>query len=135
MLEKFINVTIKPVLIIGGAGTALAGANAFLPQWATENVQGIAWMQDYTIFVQHWGMMVCLMGVFMIGAAFKESWRYPIMLYSLIEKAFMVYLVITNVSLVYSDGFYIPAAMDSFITIYSILYFISLKSEKSNLHT
>ena len=131
MLEKFIKVTIKPLLIIGGAGTALAGANAFMPQWATENVQGIEWMQDYTIFVQHWGMMVCLMGVFMIGAAFKESWRYPIMLYSLIEKAFMVYLVITNVSLVYSDGFYIPAAMDSFITIYSILYFISLKSEKS----
>ena len=132
MLEKFINVTIKPVLIIGGAGTALAGANAFLPQWATENVQGIAWMQDYTIFVQHWGMMVCLMGVFMIGAAFRESWRYPIMLYSLIEKAFMVYLVITNVSLVYSDGFYIPAAMDSFITVYSILYFMSLKKEKLN---
>ena len=132
MLEKFINVTIKPVLIIGGAGTALAGANAFLPQWATENVQGIAWMQDYTIFVQHWGMMVCLMGVFMIGAAFRESWRYPIMLYSLIEKAFMVYLVITNVSLVYSDGFYIPAAMDSFITVYSILYFMSLKKDKLN---
>jgi hypothetical protein len=131
MLEKFINVTIKPVLIIGGAGTALAGANAFLPQWATENVQGIDWMQDYTIFVQHWGMMVCLMGVFMIGAAFRESWRYPIMLYSLIEKAFMVYLVITNVSLVYSDGFYIPAAMDSFITIYSILYFVSLRNKTS----
>ncbi len=129
MLEKFINVTIKPVLIIGGAGTALAGANAFLPQWATENVQGIDWIQDYTIFVQHWGIMVSLMGVFMIGAAFRESWRYPIMLYSLIEKAFMVYLVITNVSLVYSDGFYIPAAMDSFITIYSILYFVALRNK------
>ncbi len=131
MLEKFINVTIKPVLIIGGAGTALAGANAFLPQWATENVQGIDWIQDYTIFVQHWGIMVSLMGVFMIGAAFRESWRYPIMLYSLIEKAFMVYLVITNVSLVYSDGFYIPAAMDSFITIYSILYFVALRNKAS----
>ncbi len=131
MLEKFINVTIKPVLIIGGAGTALAGANAFLPQWATENVQGIDWIQDYTIFVQHWGMMVCLMGVFMIGAAFRESWRYTIMLYSLIEKAFMVYLVITNVSLVYSDGFYIPAAMDSFITVYSILYFVALRNKAS----
>ena len=129
MLEKFIKVTIKPVLIIGGIGTALAGANAFLPQWATENVQGLEWVQDYTIFVQHWGIMVCLMGVFMFGAAFKESWRYPIMLYSLIEKAFMVYLVSTNASHVYSDGFYVPAIMDSFITIYSILYFISLRNK------
>jgi hypothetical protein len=131
MLEKFIKVTIKPVLVIGGIGTALAGANAFLPQWATENVQGIDWMQDYTIFVQHWGIMVCLMGVFMFGAAFRESWRYPIMMYSLIEKAFMVYLVFTNASHVYSDGFYIPAAMDSFITVYSILYFISLRNKTS----
>jgi len=75
------------------------------------------------------------MGVFMIGAAFKESWRYPIMLYSLLEKAFMVYLTTTNMSHYYSDGFYIPATMDTIITIYSLLYFISLKSEKSNLNT
>jgi len=131
MLDKFIKVTIKPVLIIGGIGTALAGANAFLPQWATENIQGIEWVQDYTIFVQHWGIMVCLMGVFMVGAAFKESWRYPIMMYSMFEKAFMVYLVFTNASQVYSDGFYIPAAMDGFITVYSILYFISLRNKSS----
>ena len=130
MLEKFIKVTIKPVLIIGGAGTALAGANAFLPQWATENIQGIEWMQDYTIFVQHWGIMVCLMGVFMVGAAFKESWRYPIMMYGMIEKAFMVFLVVSNIENTYSDGFYIPAAMDSFITVYSIIYFISLNKRK-----
>ena len=36
------------------------------------------------------------MGLFMIGAAFKESWRAPILLYSLIEKAFMVFLVASN---------------------------------------
>jgi hypothetical protein len=131
MLEKFIKVTIKPLLIIGGIGTALAGANAFFPQWATENIQGIEWVQNHTIFVQHWGIMVCLMGVFMVGAAFKESWRYPIMMYGMLEKAFMVYLVATNASHLYSDGFYIPAAMDSFITVYSILYFISLKKVKS----
>jgi hypothetical protein len=135
MLEKFIKVTIKPLLIIGGAGTALAGANAFLPQWATENIQGIEWVQNHTIFVQHWGIMVCLMGVFMVGAAFKESWRYPIMMYGMLEKAFMVFLVISNLDQSYSDGFYAPAIMDSIITVYSILYFISLKSEKSNNQT
>jgi hypothetical protein len=127
MLEKFIKVTIKPLLIIGGIGTALAGANAFMPEWATENVQGIEWAQDYTIFVQHWGIMVSLMGVFMFGAAFKESWRYPIMMYSLIEKAFMVFLVLSNLDSTYSDGFYVPAIMDSVITVYSILYFLSLR--------
>ena len=130
-MQKFIDVTIKPLLIIGGAGTALAGANAFFPQFAVENIQEIEWVQDYTIFVQHWGIMVCLMGVFMVGAAFKESWRTPIMLYSLIEKAFMVYLVTSNASFSYSDGFYIPAGMDTIISVYSIVYFISLRKQDS----
>ena len=127
--KKIIDVTIKPVLIIGGIGTALAGANAFLPQWAVENIQEIGWIQDYTIFVQHWGIMVCLMGVFMVAAAFIKSWRTPIILYGLLEKAFMVFLVFTNSEFDYSHGFYIPAGMDSFLTVYSILYFIALRTE------
>ena len=130
-MKKFIDITLKPLLIIGGAGTALAGINAFFPVFAVENVQGITWAQEYTIFVQHWGMMVCLMGVFMVAAAYKESWRTPIMLYSLIEKAFMVYLVTSNASFSFSDGFYIPAGMDAIITVYSILYFISLSKQDS----
>ena len=131
MLEKFINVTIKPVLIIGGVGTALAGANAFAPVFAVENIQDLEWVPSYTIFVQHWGIMVCLMGVFMVAAAYKETWRTPIILYGLLEKAFMVYLVVSNLDQSYSNGFYIPAMMDTFITIYSILYFVALRNKAS----
>jgi hypothetical protein len=130
-MQKFIDITIKPLLIIGGVGTALAGANAFFPVFAVENIQGIEWVQEYTIFVQHWGIMVCLMGVFMVAAAFIESWRVPIMLYSMIEKAFMVFLVSSNAAFSYSDGFYIPAGMDAIITIYSILYFIEMRKQNS----
>ena len=130
-MKKFIDLTIKPVLIIGGVGTALAGANAFFPQWAVENIQGIEWSQDYTIFVQHWGIMVCLMGVFMVAAAYIESWRTPIILYGLLEKAFMVFLVSSNAGFEYSNGFYLPAGMDSFLTIYSILYFRSLRKNST----
>ena len=128
-MEKFINATIKPVLIIGGVGTALASADAFLPQFAVEKIHGLVWVQDYTILVQHWGIMVGLMGVFMVAAAFIESWRVPILLYGLLEKAFMVYLVTTNLDAPYAEGFYVPAAMDSFLTVYSILYFVSLRNK------
>jgi len=131
MLEKFINVTIKPVLIIGGVGTALAGANAFAPVFAVENIQDLEWVPSYTIFVQHWGIMVCLMGVFMVAAAYKETWRTPIILYGLLEKAFMVFLVVSNLNEDFSNGFYIPATMDTFITIYSILYFVALRNKAS----
>ena len=126
-MQKFIDLTIKPVLIIGGAGTALAGLNAFFPRFAVERVQELEFIPDYTIFVQHWGIMVCLMGVFMVAAAFKESWRVPIILYGMIEKAFMVFLYVSNMSETFASGFMIPATMDSLITVWSVIYFASLR--------
>ena len=128
-MQKLIDATIKPVLILGGVGTALAGANAFFPRFAVENLQGLEWVQEYTIFVQHWGIMVGIFGVFMVAAAFIESWRLPIILYGMLEKAFMVYLVATNASFPYAEGFYVPAMVDSFLTVYSILYLISLRKK------
>ena len=74
-MKSFIDKTIKPVLIIGGIGTALANLNAFFPRFTVENVQKLEFVQEYTIFVQHWGIMVGLMGIFMVAAAFMESWR------------------------------------------------------------
>ena len=35
--------------------------------------------------------------------------------------------VATNASFEFSQGFYVPAGMDAVITVYSILYFVSLK--------
>jgi len=128
-MQKFIDVTIKPVLIIGGIGTALAGLDAFFPRFAVETVQKLEWVPEYTIFVQHWGIMVCLMGVFMVAAAFKKSWRVPILLYGLIEKAFMVFLVASNSGQSFASGFYVPATMDAIITIWSVVYFAALRRD------
>jgi siroheme synthase (precorrin-2 oxidase/ferrochelatase) len=128
-MQKFIDATIKPVLIIGGGATALAGLNAFLPRFAVENIQNMEFIPEYTIFVQHWGIMVCLIGVFMVAAAFRESWRTPILLYGLIEKAFMVFLVAANLGQPFASGFYAPAVMDALITAWSLLYFASLRQQ------
>ena len=128
-MQKFIDKTIKPVLIIGGLGTAAAGLDAFFPQFAVENIQKLTFIPEYTIFVQHWGIMVCLMGVFMAAAAFKESWRVPILLYSMIEKAFMVYLFLSNLDQSFSGGFLVPAVMDSIIIAWSLVYFASLRNK------
>jgi len=129
-MQTFIDYTIKPFFIIAGLGTAAAGLNAFFPRFTVENVQKLEFVQEYTIFVQHWGMMVCLMGIFMVGAALRESWRVPILLYSLIEKAFMVFLVASNAHLAFSEGFYAPAVMDAIIVLYSLLYFWSRREER-----
>ena len=124
-MKTFVDKTLKPVLIVGGAGTALAGVDAFSPRFAVENVQNLEFIPEYTIFVQHWGIMVCLMGLFMIAAAFRKSWRTPILLYSLIEKAFMVFLVFSNLGHSFSRGFLAPAIMDAFIVLWSLAYFAS----------
>ncbi len=127
-MKKFIDVTIRPVLVIGGLATALAGLDAFFPRFAVENVQKLEWVPQYTIFVQHWGIMVCLIGLFMSAAAFKVSWRTPILLYVMIEKAFMVYLVFSNLRQTFASGFMAPAIMDAFITAWCVVYFATLRA-------
>jgi hypothetical protein len=52
---------------------------------AAETVQKIPFVQNYTIILQHWGIMVGLMGAFMVFAAFKAQWRNPILVYSAID--------------------------------------------------
>ena len=132
-MKKFIDKTFKPFFILTGFGTALAGLNAFAPRFTVETVQKLEFVEEYTIFVQHWGIMVGLMGVFMIVAAFKEEWRTPILVYSAIEKAFMVFLAVANSREPFSAGFYVPATMDAIVVLYTLLYFATLRREEPEL--
>ena len=102
---RFFDLTFVWFFVITGIGTAAAGLYAFWPRWTVKTIGKIPFVREYTIITQHWGIMVGLMGVFMIAAAFKVEWRTPILLYSLLEKAFMVYLVVANRSQPYSQGF------------------------------
>jgi hypothetical protein len=122
-MKRFFDLTFRPFFVITGIGTASASLYAFWPRWATTSAGKIPFVPDYTIITQHWGIMVGLMGVFMIVAAFKVEWRTPILIYSLLEKAFMVYLVLANGRYTYAQGFKIGAAMDATVVLYTIAYF------------
>jgi uncharacterized membrane protein HdeD (DUF308 family) len=122
-MKSFIDKTIKPFLVIAGLGTCGAGLLVFLPQFAVENIFKLPFAENYTIFVQHWGMMILLVGVFMIISAFRVSWRVPILIYSAIEKIFYVYLYFFNINHSFSAGFQGSAIMDSVIVVYLLLYF------------
>ena len=129
-MKRFIDLTLKPVLIVGGLGTSAALLYAFAPQFAVENIAGLEFIQEYTIFVQHWGIMVGLIGLMMVAAAFQPTWVFPVMIYAALEKAFLVYLWVSNASYSFSDGFLVPATMDAIIVLYSVLYFWSLREER-----
>jgi hypothetical protein len=122
-MKRFFDVTFKSFFVITGIGTAFASLYAFWPRWAAETAGKIPFVSDYTIITQHWGIMVGLMGAFMIVAAYKVEWRKPILIYSLVEKAFMVYLVLANGSHSYSQGFKVGASMDATVVLYTIAYF------------
>jgi hypothetical protein len=122
-MKRFFEVTFRPFFILTGIGTALAGLGAFWPRWMVETVPRTLFVLDYTIILQHWGIMVGLMGVFMVVIAFRAEWRNPILLYSALEKIFMVYLVVVNGNHPYAQGFKMGAAMDAAVVIYTIVYF------------
>jgi hypothetical protein len=128
-MKQLIQKALKPVLIIGGLGTAAASLYAVAPQFAVENIAGLEFIQDYTIFVQHWGVMVGLIGIMMVVAAFKPSWVVPLLIYACIEKVFMVYFALSNAGQSYSEGFWVPATMDGIIVVYALLYFWSLRED------
>jgi hypothetical protein len=122
-MKRFFDLTFQPFFVLTGIGTALAGLYAFWPRWAVEKIAKISFVQDYTIILQHWGIMVGLMGVSMIIAAYRKDWRKPILIYSGFEKSFMVYLVATNISHPFSEGFWVGAGMDATVVLYTAVYF------------
>lgn len=122
-MKRFFELTFRPFFILTGIGTALASLDAFWPRWTVETVQKLQFVQDNTILVQHWGIMVGLMGVSMVVAAVRVEWRNPILIYSAFEKTFLVYLVLANRSQAYAQGFKAAAAMDATVVLYTIVYF------------
>ncbi len=93
------------------------------------NIAGLGFRQEYTIFVQHWGFTVGLIGVMMIVAAFRPAWVLPVLIIVAVEKTFIVYLAVSNINEDFAAGFRVPAAMDAVIVIYALLYFWSLRAK------
>ena len=122
-LQRFFTTTFKPFFLCTGLGTALIGLYAFFPEWSVIQLAQLEYLRDYTIIVQHWGIMVGLMGLFMMAAAFVPVWRVPILVFSAIEKAFMVWLVLSNANQEFVRGFWIPATVDATVVLYTVAYF------------
>ena len=122
-MKRFFDLTFRPFFVLTGIGTAAAAAYAFWPEWAVTHIAKLVYREEYTILVQHWGIMVGLMVVFMVVAAYRANWRNPILIYSACEKTFMVCVVAANISQPYSQGFWIGAGMDAAVVLYTIGYF------------
>lgn len=122
-MKHFFDVTFKPFFMLTGMATALGALAAFWPKWTAEKVLLIQFREDYSIILQHWGIMLGLVGVFMIIAAVRSEWRTPVLIVSGCEKAFFVYLVAANISQPYARGMWAGAGMDATVVLYTVGYF------------
>jgi len=126
VVNTFIARTIKSFLIVFGAATCTTLPFAIDANLITPMLGGLV---DYTPSsvpaLRHWGMMVFGIGALMVVAAFRPWLRFETMLFSTIEKAFMVYLFLSNLGQPWAKGYLVAFLIDSTIVAYSILYFIS----------
>jgi hypothetical protein len=125
-VNVFIARTIKWFLIVFGLATCGTLPFAIDINLVTPMLGGLV---DYTPSsvpaLRHWGIMVFGIGALMVAAAFRPWVRFETMLFSTIEKAFMVYLFLSNLGQPWAMGYIFAFAIDSTIVAYSILYFIS----------
>lgn len=125
---------LKPFLIIGGLVTMYAGIYAINPESALREMNNLPYDSNYVFLFRHWGIMVGLMGFFITLSAFIEQWRGPIILYSFLEKLFMVYLFISNFfnpETAHLNAYFIPFAItDITICTYTLGYWFENNKNK-----
>ena len=125
-VNVFIVRTIKWFLIVFGLATCGTLPFAIDINLLTPIFGGLV---DYTPSsvpaLRHWGIMIFGIGVLMVVAAFRPWLRFETMLFSTIEKAFMVYLFLSNLGQPWVMGYVGAFLLDSTIVAYSIVYLIT----------
>jgi len=126
MLDAFIGRTLKPFLVIFGLLTGVTVAFAIDVDLFRTMFGGLV---DYTPAsvpaIRHWGIMVFGIGMLMIAAAFRPWLRFETMVFAVLEKAFLIFLFVTALGEPWAMGYAGPVLVDTIITVYGILYFIS----------
>jgi hypothetical protein len=126
LLDSMVARTLKPALIVFGLATCVALLAALsLGTFVTVITPGVGYTASSVPALRHWGVMVFGIGALMVTAAFRPQLRFEALMFSTIEKAFMVYLFLSNMQAPWGGAYTSLAITDSTIAIYGILYFLS----------
>ncbi|QHS12729.1 hypothetical protein [Shewanella sp. Arc9-LZ] len=121
-MTHFLHNTRQMALFLAGLGTSLGGLYTLFPQWAVENLNQLTYHSSDTIFIQHWGFMVLMVGCSFFIAMVRSTWIQPLFCIALIEKLFFISLVLSNANQSFVDGFWLSMVMDSIICAYIAVY-------------
>ena len=125
-LRKLIHTLLEPYLLVMGAVTGLSGLLLALAPGAVAPrllvLPLAAGKEDYTPLFQHWGVLLALVGFFMVAAARNKHWQVPAMAISGVEKA----VVALFGWLLYPGAFItlLGLVIDTVGAAFSLLYFV-----------
>ncbi|MGH6860881.1 MAG: hypothetical protein ACRECY_11520 [Phyllobacterium sp.] len=126
IVNSFIAKTIRWFLIVSGLMTCAILPLAIDINFMTSLFGGLV---DYTPSsvpaLRHWGFTIFGIGALMVVSAFRPWLRFEVMLLSSIEKAFLVYLVVSNHGQPWMAGYLTASIVDGIIATYSLVYFLS----------
>lgn len=135
----FLTRHLSKMLFVMGLATASVFIFAIAPQWAIVNILRLPFSETFAtdyfeqghhLIYQHWGVMVGFMGVVMVVAAFKPSWRPPVVFYSFAEKFLMVVLFFSARGFANPNnhGFLPVVVVDTIVSVWTIGYWIEQRS-------
>ncbi|KQU83084.1 hypothetical protein ASD02_27580 [Ensifer sp. Root1252] len=131
-LNKFITKTIKWFLIVFGLATCGTLPFALDIKLITPMLGGLVDFTPSSVpALRHWGIMIFGIGALMVVAGFRPWLRFETMVFSTFEKAFMVYLYLTNLGEPWIAGYFAAFLVDFTIVAYGVLYFISAEGRPS----
>ena len=130
---------LSKMLFVMGLATASVFIFAIAPQWAIVNILRLPYSETFAanyfdqghhLVYQHWGVMVGFMGVVMVVAAFKPSWRHPVVFFSFAEKFLMVLLFVVSRGFANPNthGFFPVIVVDTIVSVWTIGYWIEQRS-------
>ena len=130
---------LSKMLFVMGLATASVFIFAIAPQWAVVNILRLPYSETFAtnyfaqghyLIYQHWGVMVGCMGVVMVVAAFKQSWRHPVVFYSFAEKFLMVLLFLGSRGFANENthGFFPVIVVDTIVSVWTMGYWIEQRS-------
>jgi hypothetical protein len=130
---------LSKMLLVMGLATASVIIFAIAPEWAIVNILRLPYSEDFAsnyfdqghyLIYQHWGVMVGFMGVVMVAAAFRPSWRHPVVFFSFAEKFLMVLLFVGSRGFANANthGFFPVIIVDTIVSVWTIGYWIEQRS-------
>lgn len=126
-VDDFIAATLKGFLIIFGLATCLPLLAAISLDFANRVLfAGLLDPSPASVpGLRHWGMMVFGIGALMVVSAFRPWLRFETMVFSAVEKTFMVFLFLTSFGESWARAYLAAFIVDSIIVIYSLVYVAS----------